>query len=119
MSTQIPNTAAFQMISSGIVPALGLDMAFTPADTVNGNSFQTSGNDLLIVYNSDSVAHTFTLTSAADQYGRFATFTYTVGAGVYSLVNITPTALYTQGGTGLVLMTGSDTHIQFLVIMNA
>jgi hypothetical protein len=119
MQTQIPNTAAFQMIASGIVPALALDKTFTPVDLLNGNSFQASGNDLLVVYNSDAAPHTFTIQSAADDVGRFATFTYTVGAGVYSLVNITPAALYTQGGTGLVLLAGSDSHIQFLVLMNA
>src|SRR5271156_6603374 len=116
--TLIPNNPAYQLTSPGIVAALALDKAFQSADSVNGNAFIASGNDLLVMYNSDSAAHTVTFTSVADMYGRFATLVYTVNPGVYSFVNITPTALYTQGGTQEVQFLASSALIGFLVVMN-
>lgn len=116
--TLIPNNPAYQLTSPGIVPALALDRTFQAADTVNGNAFVASGNDLLLIYNSDSASHTVTFTSVADSFGRFATLVYTVAADAYSLVNITPAALYTQGGTQEVQFLASSALIGFMVIMN-
>jgi hypothetical protein len=116
--TLIPNNPAFQLTSPGIVAALALDKTFQAADNVNGNAYVSSGNDLLIMYNSDSAAHTVTFNSVADAYGRFATLVYTIQPGVYSFVNITPAALYTQGGTMEVQFLASSALIGFLVVMN-
>ena len=117
--TLIPNLPAYQLLSPGLIASEALDMTFTVADTVNGNAFLASGNDLLIIFNSDSSSHTVTLNSAADSFGRFATITYTGGAGVYSLINVTTASLYTQPGINEVQFLASSNLISFLAIMNA
>jgi hypothetical protein len=116
--TILPNNPSFVLPANGIIAPAALDKTFTAADIVNGNAFLSSGRDLLVVFNSDSSSHTFTLFSAPDADGRFANVTYTVGAGVYSFVDITTSSVFIQA-TNFVLVTGSDTHIQFLVVMNA
>ncbi len=45
-------------------------LPFTAADTVNNNAFPLTGNEILIVQNTDASAHTFTVTSAPDSRGR-------------------------------------------------
>lgn len=116
--TLVANNPAFILVPNGIVPSLGLDKTFQAADTVNGNAFLSSGRDLLIVFNSDSGPHTFSIQSAPDPDGRFANVTYTVAAGVYSFVEINSASIFVQS-TNMVLLTASDTHIQYLVVMNA
>lgn len=116
--TLIANNPAFVLQSAGIIPALGLDKGFQAADMGNGNSFLSSTRDLLIVFNSDSVSHTFTIQSAPDANGRFANTTYSVGAGLYSFIEINSASIFVQA-TNLVLLTASDVHIQYLVVMNA
>jgi hypothetical protein len=116
--TIIPNNPAFLLQPAGIVAPGGLDKLFTAADTVNGNAFLSSGRDLLIVYNSGGSSYTFTIASAPDPDGRFADVTYTVGAGVYSFVDITSASVYVQS-TQLVLLAASNVAIQFLVVMNS
>ena len=117
--TLIPNNAAFVLQPAGVIPALALDKAFQGADITNGNSFLSSGRDLLIVYNSDVASHTFTIFSAADPNGRFANVTYTVAAGVYSFIEIDSSSIYVQASTNLVLLAANDPTIQYLVVLNA
>ncbi len=117
--TLLSNNPAVQLSTPGVVVPTSLDKTFQAADTVNGNSFMASGNDLLIIYNSDVASHTVTIQSAADSFGRFANLTYTVGAGVYSFVNITTASLYTQTSVNEVWLQASDPTIKFLVVMNA
>lgn len=48
------------------------DLNLTPVamDAVNGNSFVSTGLEVLIFMNTDTVTHTVTITSTADNYGR-------------------------------------------------
>jgi hypothetical protein len=116
--TLIANNPAVTLTSPGVVAALALDKAFVAADVSNGNCFQASGDDTLIVFNSDSSAHTLTIWSAADSFGRYANLVYTVQPGVYSFVRIVAAALYTQSGTNEVYFTGSDATLKFLPVTN-
>lgn len=116
--TLLPNNPAFILAPPGIVPALGLDKTFTTADTSNGNSFLSSGRDLLIMYNSGGSPYTVVISSAPDPDGRFADVTYTIGAGVYSFVEINSSSVFIQA-TNLVLLLANNAAIQFLVVMNA
>jgi hypothetical protein len=116
--TIIPNNPAITLIPSGVVAPASLDKVFTAADMTNNNAFLSSGRDLLIVYNSDSAPHTFTITSAPDIDSRSVNVVYTVGIGSYSFVDITSASIFVQG-TNLVLLAASDVHIQYLVIMNS
>lgn len=65
------------------------DLTLTPAamDAVNGNSFTATGKEVLIFLNTDTSAHTITITSLADNYGRLDTSltTYSIPAAVGGL----------------------------------
>lgn len=117
--TLLSNNPAFVMLASGVVPAHGLDMAFAGSDTVNGNAFLSSGSDLLIIYNSDSVGHYIGILSAPDPDGRYANVSYVVNAGAYSFVKITTPSIFIQPITNLVLLTSDASEVEFLVIMGS
>lgn len=108
---------AYTLTPAGVSQGL-LDKAFQAADPVNGNYFTSSGRDMLLVFNSDAVSHTFGIQSAPDQFGRFANITYTVAAGGYEAVIITSQAIYTQPN-GQVILSASDSHISFLPIQGS
>ena len=48
----------------------GVALTKAGADTSNQNSFRASNNDLVIAHNTDSVAHSVTITSVQDPYNR-------------------------------------------------
>jgi hypothetical protein len=47
-----------------------LSVTFTACDATNGNSFFATGQEILLVQNTDTVTHTFTVSSAPDSLGR-------------------------------------------------
>lgn len=64
--------------------ALSLDFVWTAADNTNGNSFVSTGRELVLVQNTDSSGHTVTVTSVPDQTNRSGDITaYAVAAGVF------------------------------------
>jgi hypothetical protein len=112
-------SAAYILTPGGVVGAPGpLDKTFQAADPVNGNYYISSGKDMLIVFNSDTVPHTFGIQSAPDQFGRYANVTYTVPAGGYEVVIISSQAIYTQAN-GQVLLSASSALVLFLPIQGA
>lgn len=68
------------------VQAADLTITFTSCDNVNGNSFVATGQEILLVQNTDSATHTFTVSSTADNYGRLDTsltgYTVLVSPGI-------------------------------------
>jgi hypothetical protein len=56
----------------GSISAGDLALAFSAADTSNGNSFKLTGHEVLLAYNSDASAHHLTITSTPDSRGRSA-----------------------------------------------
>lgn len=121
--TQLTNfTQAYLLTPAGVAQGL-LDKAFQASDPTNGNFYQSSGKDMLIVYNSDTdgsppAAHSFGIVSAPDQFGRYANVTYTVQPGAYAVVIISSQAIYTQPNGQVVLMS-SDARLLFLPIQGA
>lgn len=101
------------------VSADELDAAFTAADASNGNSYTSTGRELIIVLNSHaSNAYTFTLTSYADEslLGRSGDITtYSLAAGEYAVVGPVPVRGWRQT-TGKVLISGSNAAVKFLII---
>jgi hypothetical protein len=61
--------------AGGTVGATALNVTETATDNVNGNSFPLTGHDVLLLHNTDTVAHTVTINSAPDQRGRSADIT--------------------------------------------
>lgn len=65
----MPRTTLPTVTAPGPRMTSGVVLTMTAIDTVNGNQFKASGNDLVIVRNSGASAYTFTYNSAAE--GRF------------------------------------------------
>ena len=116
LSTQtlIQNNAA--TVSAG---ALGI--TFTACDATNGNSFVSTGREILIAQNTDSSAHTFTITPVADPYGglntQFTTYSLaaTGSAGSTSAVQMKNQIGWLQSA-GTINLTCTSNLIKYAVI---
>lgn len=81
----------------GPVSAGQLAVAFQAADAVNGNSWNFGSRDLLIIFNSDTVAQTVTISSVADTFGRSQDITtYSLAAGTFAAFYITSSVGWKQ-----------------------
>lgn len=96
--------------------ANSLDVTMAAADVANKNQFKASGDDLLVIENTDAVsAYTFTLTSAPDDKGRSGDITaYSVGAGEIAHLRIKNDGW--RQSDGYVYLEGSNAAIKFGVI---
>lgn len=110
----MPATAISTQSVSGPYPALpvtaaSLDLAFSAADTTNGNLFTadtvtvrpegTIGGDILLAWNTDSASHHITITSAPDDKNRSGDIAnYVVGAGVISAFSFSQITGWASGG---------------------
>jgi hypothetical protein len=72
------------------VTAGQLVITFTACDNVNGNSFISTGREVLFVQNSAGGAGTFTVTSVPDALGRSDTSltAYSLAAGAFAAVQM-------------------------------
>lgn len=98
------------------VAATGADFVFTAADAVNGNSFASTGRELLLVNNSGASPYTVTVASVADGLKRSGDITaYSVAAGLFSMFGP-----FSQPGwqqtDGTVHVTASNAAIKFAVV---
>jgi hypothetical protein len=91
-----------------------LAFTFTAADATNGNAAQLSGHEVLLVRNTDTSAHNFTIYSTPDALNR------TGDIGPYSLAGGSTAGFSFLGGEigwrqpdGSVHVTADDTHIEF------
>src|SRR5438067_21520 len=65
---------------------LTFDMA---SDVSNGNSLTATGKEILLAYNSDTTAHTFTVSSIPDHLGRRGDIAnYSVAAGKHAVIDM-------------------------------
>ncbi|HLW51314.1 MAG TPA: hypothetical protein VKW06_00600 [Candidatus Angelobacter sp.] len=100
----------------GTVGALALDLLMTAADVTNGNSFQITGREILIVWNSDVSGHHFTLSSVADKKGRSGDVSaYAIAAGVISAFNFNGTEGWSQG-TGVCNISADNALVKFAIL---
>jgi hypothetical protein len=117
-----PRTTLVKTTLLGPYPALqpaanALDVTFAAADLSGAkNQFAPSGDDLLLVWNTDvATPYTFTLTSAVDDKNRTGDITtYSVGAGEIAAIRVK-----IQGWTqtdGKVYLEASNVAIKFAVI---
>lgn len=94
------------------------DITLTAADVANGNSFQCTGKEILIVQNSGASPYTVTVLSVADEKSRTGDHgPYTLAAGEF--------AVFTEGLTmglgwrqtnGLVYLAANNAAVKFCVI---
>ena len=82
-----PGLGAVLLQNNAIVGAGQLAITFTACDNVNGNSFVSTGREILFAKNTDTSAHTFTVTPVTTPYGG-------------KNLNLTNYALAAAGSTG-------------------
>ncbi len=105
LSTQAPSSYA-------TVPS---SITWVAADVSNGNAFASTGAELLLVWNSDTVAHVFTVTSVADSQGRAGDSTKNINGGSYYVLQVFPASGWRQTD-GNIYLTAADATIKFAVI---
>jgi hypothetical protein len=71
----------FEVVSAG-----GLDFTLAAADASNGNKYQVTGREILVMYNSDASPQTVTINSVNDEKNRDGDIAaYSLAAGDYAL----------------------------------
>jgi len=72
------------------VSAGALTVTMTACDNVNGNSYSATGREVLLMQNTDTSAHSITITPVADPYGGTNTqfTTYSLPASSISAVQM-------------------------------
>lgn len=111
-------TALTPVVAPGTLAAAGLAAAFTAADVANGNKFASSGNELLIAYNSNasSTAHAVTISSVADPYGRLGDITSeSIAAGAYRIYGPFKKNGWVQSD-GSINVSADHAEVKFLVV---
>lgn len=88
--------------------------SFVASDNVNGNSFVSTGREILVVYNAGSSA-TLTVSSVADASGRTGDLTQVVGAGAYFVTQMFPITGWRQTD-GTIHLTTTASTLQIMVI---
>lgn len=93
-----------------------LDITETAADVVNGNSFISTGREILIARNSAVGAETFTVGSVVDDKNRDGDITtYSVGIGEIAAFGPVEIAGWQQAD-GTVYLDASDVGILFTIL---
>jgi len=87
----------------------GKELVMTAADTTNQNSFKANGNDIVVARNTDSSAHTVTITSTDDKFGRQEDITQSVPAGDIYIFGPLPLHGWQQSDGSIYLEADSDT----------
>lgn len=98
----------------------GFDVApasftWTAADNSNGNSFSSTGCEILLVNNTDAAAQTVTATSVPDQVGRTGDSTKLINATSYYVFQKFPVLGWKQSD-GTIHLTASSANIKYAVI---
>ena len=99
-----------------------LDLVFA-SDPANGDQFQILGTEILLVQNSDTVEHTFTVDSTPDRIGRTADLTdYPVAPGQVVALQFSVLDGWVQSGQtgyGNVYLQSSDANLKFCVVRHS
>lgn len=100
------------------VAANSLDFTFAVANAVDGNSFPSTGKEVLLVQNSDTNPHTFTVSSVADAKGRLGDITtYSLSAaefGAYAFIGSDMSGWKQTDGS--IYLSVSDATVKFAVL---
>ncbi len=98
------------------IPLTPVDPGFVPADITNGNSFRSTGRELLLVENVSAGAETITINSnPASRTARNGPITTaSIAAGAIKAFQIFPKDGWESGG--LITMLASDDHLLLAVV---
>lgn len=106
--------------NNAVVTAGQLAITFAACDNVNGNTFISTGREILFVQNTDASPHTFTATPVVDPYGGTNTSltNYSLAAsgstGAFSAVQMKYQIGWVSGST--ISLTCSSNLIKFAVL---
>lgn len=101
-------------IAPGSYPTAGVAAAWTAE--IAGSQFLSTGNELLLVWNSSSdTPFDVTITSVADEQGRFGTFTEEIPFGELRAYGPFPKSGWVDA-SGYIQVLGEDVTIKFMVI---
>ncbi|KKM71085.1 hypothetical protein LCGC14_1434240 [marine sediment metagenome] len=93
-----------------------LDFTFANGDTALGNEFVITGRQLLLVFNNDVGAQTFTISSVPDAFGRKGDITdYSLDAGDYVAFWFGSVVGWRQTANKILLASSNDA-IQYAVL---
>jgi hypothetical protein len=98
------------------VTAGQLAITLAACDNTNGNSFTATGREILLVQNTDSSAHTITITPVADPYGGTNTTltTYSVAATSFAAIQMKYLIGWSTGG--VINTTCNSNLVKFAVL---
>jgi len=100
----------------GNYAANAADLTMTAADDTDKNSYTCEGNDLVIAHNTGAGAHTVTITSVDDEYGRDGDISaYSLGAGEYAIFGPLKPHGWRQSD-GKVYLEADDAEVKFGVV---
>ena len=104
--------------SQGVSVAAGAqDIGFAASDSINGNSFASSGKDIVLVKNTDASAQTVTITAVADSDGRTGSIsTYSLAAGDVAWFGILDADGWSTDGNVYIDTSDNNVHIAVLRI---
>jgi hypothetical protein len=103
--------------AGGTVAPAALKVTETGADAVNMNKFVFSGKDVLLAHNTDTGAHTITLTSAPDEHGRSSDIaTYSIPAGEIHAFSFRQGSAGWLQADGNVYIQANDATVKFAVL---
>lgn len=98
------------------ISAGGLTLTLTACDNTNGNSFTATGREILIIQNTDTSSHTFTITPVTDPYGGTNTTLTNYSAPASSFSALQMKYLVGWANAGVVGLTCSSNLIKYAVI---
>jgi len=99
------------------VVAGDLTLVWTAGDAANGNTFPFTGNEILLAWNTDSSAHSFSLQSVPDQLGRSDTSlqAYSVPATSIAAIQLNQLPGWNQNGQ-FVINAVSSALVKFAIL---
>ena len=89
---------------------------FTEADTSNKEQFVSTGNELIMAWNTGGSERNVTITSVADEYGRTGNIAQAVAANSIYTFGPFPKHGWTQAGTNYIYLEADHTDVDFAVI---
>lgn len=109
-------TTITKAVAPGSYAAAGVAVSMAVPDAVDGAQFTANDNDLLIVHNTDASAHTFTITSTADPFGRTKDIaTEAIAAGAIRVFGPMKLVGWVQSD-GKIYVSANDVSVKFGVV---
>jgi hypothetical protein len=100
------------------VTAGDLDITFAAMTITDGDEFQCTGKEIVVIRNDNGAAQTFAVSSEDDAYGRDGDITdYSLGAGEYAVLGVGLTnAAGWKDASSNILITPSSADLKIAVL---